>query len=58
VSAWQNLSVDESALGQVTWALPHTSTGTPGTQWWRFDAVDVSSNRTTLMMGNLTVQAV
>lgn len=51
------LTVVSAKLGQVTWALPHTSTTTPGTQWWRCDVVDVSSNRTTVMMGNLVVQA-
>jgi predicted secreted protein len=52
------LTIVNAALGIVTWKLPHTNTGTPGAQWWRIDAVDGSSNRMTLMMGNLTVQAV
>ena len=51
------LTVVNAALGQVTWALPHANTATPGAQWWRIDAVDGSGNRTTLIMGNLTVQA-
>lgn len=51
------LTVVNAALGIVTWVLPHADTGTPSTQWWRIDAVDASSNRTTLIMGNLTVEA-
>lgn len=52
------LTVVNQVLGKLDWALPHAYTGTPGTQWWRLDAVDNSSFRTPLMMGNLTVQAV
>jgi hypothetical protein len=52
------LTIINAALGQITWKLPHANTGTPGAQWWRLDAVDGSTNRTTLMMGNLAVQAV
>lgn len=51
------LSIVNAALGQVNWTLPHANTGTPGQQWWRIDAVDASSNRTTLMFGHLTVMA-
>lgn len=49
------LTVVSAALGKVNWALPRTQTGTPGKKWWHIDAVDGSSNRTTIMLGNLTV---
>lgn len=52
------LTIVNANLGIVTWKLPHANTGTAGTQWWRIDAVDGSNNRTTLMVGNLVVQAV
>ena len=52
------LTIVNAKLGIVTWAVPHTDTATPGTQWWRLDAVDGSSNRTTVMVGNFTIQAV
>lgn len=52
------LTIVSAPLGIVTWKLPHTSTATAGNQWWHLDAVDASSNRTTLMMGNFSVQAV
>lgn len=52
------LTIVSATLGVVTWKLPHANTGTPGTQWWHIDAVDGSGNRTTLMQGNLTTQAV
>jgi hypothetical protein len=51
------LTIVSAALGQVTWKLPHANTATPGTQWYRLDAVDASSNRTTLRVGVLSVQA-
>lgn len=49
------LTVVSARLGKMTWALPHANTGTAGKQWWRCDVVDTSSNRTTMMMGNLLV---
>jgi hypothetical protein len=52
------LTIISAALGHITWKLPHANTGTAGGQWWHLDAVDGGSNRTTLMLGNLTVQAV
>jgi hypothetical protein len=52
------LTVVSTKLGKVTWALPHADTATPSTQWWRIDVVDGSSNRSTLMVGNFTIQAV
>jgi hypothetical protein len=52
------LTVTSAVLGKVDWTLPHTATGTPGTLWWRIDAVDGSGNRTNLMLGNLNVMAV
>lgn len=52
------LTVTNASLGYLTWAVPHSATATPGNQWWRLDVVDGSGNRTTLMMGNFTVQAV
>lgn len=52
------LTIVNAALGIVTWKLPHANTTTPGNQWWRIDAVDGSSNRTTLIIGTLTVRAV
>lgn len=51
------LTIINATLGQVDWALPHSQTGTPGGKWWRIDAVDGASNRTTLILGNLTVMA-
>jgi hypothetical protein len=51
------LTVVSMPLGKVNWALPHTSTGTPGKEWWHIYAVDGSANRTDLMLGNLTVMA-
>ena len=51
------LTVVNAKLGQVTWTLSHANTATPGQQWWRIDAVDGSSDRTTLMFGHLTVMA-
>lgn len=57
-TASNGLTIVNAALGKVDWDLPHSSTGTPGQQWWRIDAIDGSSNRMTMMMGNLTVQAV
>lgn len=52
------LTIVSAPLGHIQWALPHSNTGTAGNQWWRIDAVDGSTHRTTLMMGNLNVQAV
>lgn len=52
------LTIVSAPRGQLTWKLPHANTTTPGTQWWRIDAVDNSLNRTTFIGGNITVQAV
>lgn len=50
-------TVTNAALGKVSWSLLHQYTATPGTEWYRLDAIDASNNRTTFFMGNLTVQA-
>lgn len=51
------LTATSPARGEVDWNLPHANTATAGTLWWRLDAVDASSNRTTLLLGTLYVQA-
>lgn len=51
------LTVVNAVTGQITWKLPHADTGTPGTNWWRLNATDVSGNVITLIMGNLTILA-
>jgi hypothetical protein len=51
------LTVVAAKLGKVNWSLLHANTGTPGQRWWRIDAVDGSSDRTTFIFGNFFVMA-
>lgn len=51
------LTVTSTQFGQVQWTFPHADDATPGTQWWRIDAIDGSGDRTTFIMGNFTIQA-
>lgn len=51
------LTVASAILGKITWPLQHAHTGTVGTQWYRLDVIDGSSNVTTMMMGNLYTSA-
>lgn len=45
-------------LGKLKFTLPHTSTGTAGTQWWRLDITDGSGNVSTVFYGPVTIKAV
>ena len=51
------LTVLNASLGQVSWRLPGSATGTPGQQWYRLDATGAIEGTITVMMGNLGVMA-
>lgn len=48
----------QQSLGKLKFVLPHTATGTAGTQWWHLDIVDGSGIVTTVFYGPLTIKAV
>lgn len=51
------ITITNSALGEFTLDIPHTSNETAGTFWYRIDLTNGSEDVTTCLFGVLTINA-